>query len=290
MENIVKIPGLYDAGYRAHLGTSFSPEKRAESIVSGYEAELNEDLKNIPESEQQRYIENYTKNLFHWLSAKSRCLSSMITGPANFPTRRNEKANNTEHNASVTFTEWREKALRAISRKIENDKSEEQKQSEHWAEIEKNLLSKIRTIESIKKDPRGSSLTLFKANLYGRVETLSKNIDIVLFKKALDIIKEHNIFTNKHKIWLLLEKVEQSKAKKVHESEETPKETTIKGIRVVENKQEDRIQLFFDGKPEPETISKLKHNAFKWSPSRGCWQRQLTNSAIYATNQLLKQI
>ncbi|MNW12046.1 hypothetical protein D3C71_2096330 [compost metagenome] len=38
----------------------------------------------------------------------------------------------------------------------------------------------------------------------------------------------------------------------------------------------------FDGKPSQEVRDLLKRNAFKWSPSRNAWVRQLTGSGIYA--------
>ena len=49
----------------------------------------------------------------------------------------------------------------------------------------------------------------------------------------------------------------------------------------------ERLQIFFPGKPEPDMIARLKSNAFKWSPSRGCWQRQLTGNAKGAARRVL---
>lgn len=286
----VTIKGLYEAGYRAHSGTSFSPEDRGKNIVTDYEGELNEDLKSIPEDEQQRYIESYQKNLFHWLSAKGRCLSSMITGPANFPTRRNEKANNAESSAYSNFREIREKALKVIARKIENDKPEEQRQAEQYEQVQKRLLSSIRTIIALKAGKGCGDVSLFKANLFGIVKTLSRKLDVVSFKKVIDLIKENNIYTDKHKIWLLAaSNSETVKVEQTQESKES-EESEVKGVKVVKNYQEDRIQLFFDGKPASYIIAELKHKAFKWSPSRSCWQRQLTGNAIYVTTQLLNGI
>ncbi|RUP41605.1 MAG: hypothetical protein EKK63_04950 [Acinetobacter sp.] len=48
-----------------------------------------------------------------------------------------------------------------------------------------------------------------------------------------------------------------------------------------------RIRLFYPSKPDSETISKLKKNAFKWSPFNQAWQRQLTGNAEYATENIL---
>lgn len=281
-ELFIKIDGLYNAAYKAHQGTSFSPEKRAESCVRDYEEQLNEDLKNMPDEEKERYIEGYKKHLFAWLSAKSRCLSSMITGPANFPVRRNEKANNSEHNRSVEFTEWREKALKYIAKKAEESKPQEIKDSEQFMQLKKQV---DRLFE-------GWGVVNFK----GRLETVAKSGNTELVAKVLEYLKfmqvEKNrvLCTPKNSIWLLANVAEVIKEKTVDKETAKSKEYEINGVKVIENIQADRIQLFFDGKPKPEIISELKHSAFKWSPSNYCWQRQLTNNARYAAERLLKSI
>lgn len=55
-----------------------------------------------------------------------------------------------------------------------------------------------------------------------------------------------------------------------------------KYFKVIQNEQENRLQLKFDGKPDDATRTLLKKNGYKFSPSRGVWQRQLTNNAIYS--------
>jgi hypothetical protein len=69
--------------------------------------------------------------------------------------------------------------------------------------------------------------------------------------------------------------------------ERDTKETVMNGVRVVENTEAVRIQLFFEGKPELEMRDKLKSNGFRWTPSIGAWQRQLNNSGIYAARRVL---
>jgi len=66
------------------------------------------------------------------------------------------------------------------------------------------------------------------------------------------------------------------------------KEIVRNGVRVVQNMEENRIQLFFPGKPEIEMRTKLKSKGFRWAPSNGCWQRQFSNSAVYAIKQILQ--
>lgn len=64
----------------------------------------------------------------------------------------------------------------------------------------------------------------------------------------------------------------------------------VDGVEVVENAEAMRIQLIFDGKPDDETRSLLKSNGFRWSPSFGAWQRQLTANGISATRKVLEEI
>ena len=49
-----------------------------------------------------------------------------------------------------------------------------------------------------------------------------------------------------------------------------------------EDIEENRVMFEFDGKPAEEVRAILKRNAFKWSPSRGAWVRQLTQAGIRA--------
>jgi hypothetical protein len=47
-----------------------------------------------------------------------------------------------------------------------------------------------------------------------------------------------------------------------------------------------RLQLFFDEKPNDSQRAQLKSNGFKWAPSQGAWQRQLNDNAIYAAGRM----
>lgn len=45
-----------------------------------------------------------------------------------------------------------------------------------------------------------------------------------------------------------------------------------------------RLQIFFDARPDKETCARLKARGFHWSPTNGAWQRQLNDNAIYAAS------
>jgi hypothetical protein len=50
------------------------------------------------------------------------------------------------------------------------------------------------------------------------------------------------------------------------------REYTIDDITIEECYSENRVRIYFPGKPDAEMITKLKHNGFRWAPSMGCWQ------------------
>lgn len=54
------------------------------------------------------------------------------------------------------------------------------------------------------------------------------------------------------------------------------------GYTYREDTEENRVMFVFPGKPDEATRAVLKRNAFKWSPSRGAWVRQLNNAGLWA--------
>ena len=61
-------------------------------------------------------------------------------------------------------------------------------------------------------------------------------------------------------------------------------------FKVVQNVEDNRLQLFFDGKPDEAIRNILKSNAYKWSGRNGCWQRQLTDNARHSIKRVLKAL
>lgn len=62
------------------------------------------------------------------------------------------------------------------------------------------------------------------------------------------------------------------------------------GVRVVENAEANRVQVFFPGKPDADVRAIMKGRGFRWAPSEGAWQRQLNNAGIYAAKAALAEI
>lgn len=69
-------------------------------------------------------------------------------------------------------------------------------------------------------------------------------------------------------------------------SEPAPEGWEFDGGKVVINQEVNRVQIIFDGKPDPDVRSELKGEGFRWAPSQGAWQRQLTDNALRAVKRL----
>lgn len=66
------------------------------------------------------------------------------------------------------------------------------------------------------------------------------------------------------------------------------KESTIGEIRIFENASENRVQIFFPGKPSNEVRSELKRSGFRWSPTSGAWQAFYSNRAKWNAERIVK--
>jgi hypothetical protein len=60
----------------------------------------------------------------------------------------------------------------------------------------------------------------------------------------------------------------------------------FEGGRAEANTEINRLQLFFDDKPDDKQRTVLKANGFKWAPTQEAWQRQLTDNAIYSAGRI----
>ena len=104
----------YNTAYHSYSAQSFYPEKRATQVLEEFSTELAMDLAAL--DSPNNYQEKYEAKLLAWLSAKGRCMSVMITGPANFPVARNKKNMQSEQNRWEEFRTWRERYFKAVNR------------------------------------------------------------------------------------------------------------------------------------------------------------------------------
>jgi len=72
----------------------------------------------------------------------------------------------------------------------------------------------------------------------------------------------------------------------LEKEKEVDKEYMLGEIRVHENVEENRLQLFFPSKPSEEIRSLLKSSGFHWSDFNKAWQRQLNNAARWTLKSI----
>lgn len=265
---------LNDSAARAaHYANSF---REFRSDYADYVAEVNEAYeladwatKRNPERAEEAHdlAHRYAQRLADWYNKgyqiESMCPSMMVSGRANFPTKKKERQN-----------------------------AAREKHVHDYDEL-KGILAKIRRI--------GTGADIIKASDENAVDKLREKIERL--EANHEAMKQANVEARKkgeqppYPSWALsnnraninaakkrLASIEVAKGRGTEESE-----AVVKGerCRVIENAELMRLQLVFDGKPGEEVRAALKHWGFRWSPKNGAWQRQLTGNARFALKQLV---
>jgi len=267
---------------RAFYGTSFSPEKRGQTCREDYANTVNQTyaemrkLATTPEQvtilnrEIQRYRETFISKLNAYLSAHSRCLSTMIAGPSGFPVRRAQKANQAADKRCQELFDWSTRARAAIRKAVLDARPAEEKTESEWQALKRDIDR--RTV---------------KALLAGKIERLAQSGDVQMTERAVEYIRSKNIFTDRHKIWTFPEIARQVAALREERSQmETEAIAEGDGVKIVANRAEDRVQIVFDAKPAADVITSLKSEGWRWSPANSAWQRKLTNAAKWSAMKL----
>lgn len=65
-------------------------------------------------------------------------------------------------------------------------------------------------------------------------------------------------------------------------------EYTIDDITIEECYSENRVRIYFPGKPDDEMRTQLKRNGFRWAPSIGCWQANINHWTLSFVNEITK--
>lgn len=133
----------------------------------------------------------------------------------------------------------------------------------------------------------------------GMSETIAKKLLVPDFAQRTGY-PSYRLTNNNARIRQITERLEQLKQQHAaliqaekDDAVVTERESNVHGLTIVEDLEDNRIRLVFDGKPDADTIRLLKERGFKWSHYNKAWQRQITESARYAVkfveSQLLKK-
>ena len=270
---------------RAHAGISWDGDKRANSIVKDYSNELDEDLKELGES-PGKYAEKYERYFLDWIHAKSRCISTMITGGSNFPVAKAEKANRSEHNKWEAFRHWRQKYIKAVNR--ERHKSPEEDLEIKMRELDEAVIlnEKIKTYNKVIKKYKSGKIT--KDELFEQAKELGlSEKTIASVKQFIDEAWFQKISTLGPEIKRKKDMVITFKARIQRKSDWEDIEFDNDGLTGRIAIEDDRVKIYHDEKPNVERLKALRERGFKYSRNWNCHCRKHTANAVDAAKRIV---
>lgn len=229
------------------------------------------------------YARKLAENLNDHYAIEARVPSILVAGGSNFPVRKKEKQNAARDR---NMQEWQD--VQGILDKIRSTGMGGISMDDPQAAAK--LEAKLVKLESAQE-------TMKAVNAYFRKhktlegcpsltpEQISKLQQEMSQSWHLDKIRPYPAYmlsNNNAEIRRIRGRIEQ-----VRQHEETNfAGWEFDGGRVEANKADNRLQVFFDGKPDEAARDELKANGFRWAPSVGAWQRQLNKNAYYAAGYI----
>ena len=286
----------------AHNGTSFVPEVRAMQERNDYASTLQADYDELAklvtpetaelfEMEFSRYRAGYKRYTLAWLSARSRMVSPMIAGPSKFTVHQMTKRGDAAHRRLTELVEFRKRALDAIRKKLcpgerpimagDSDAIERLEEKIAAAEqLQEAMKHANRIIRSTPASERPDALRSKINSTRFSEETISR----ILKPDYLGRIgwKDYDLKNNNANIRCMKQRLEVIRKNSQAETIET--KGTAASIKDCPS--ENRIRLFFQGKPDESVRNKLKSFGFRWTPSLGCWQAYRNSRSIDTAKQV----
>lgn len=275
LARVTEIENMREDFYRAFYNTSFTPDVRADQCVRDFSAELESDLVELGDK-TGNYAEKYVAHLRIWAGRKSRCLSVMITGPANFPTTRNRKSMDSEQRAWDEFRAWRERYIKAVNRV--KTKSPEEEIDDALIRLEKERNNHTLMIEVNKIFRRKTSDEEKRKALLEELELSEKLVNNLMTPDCFGQcgFASYALTNSNARIKNLEQKVLIMK-NRIQRRDSFEKIEFSGGCIDIEN---DRVVIRHDEKPPREVIESLKSHGFRWSSHWKCWCRKHTGNAL----------
>ena len=308
----IAIEPLGELAYRAHTGTSWSPEVRYIQEEFWYMEHLADVWRDIAAvdgaaSEFARYYVGYREHKSAHLAAMGRCLSSMIIGPSRFPTQRAMKACESEHKRSVELTEWCKKAQRAMKRNLgllpgrydgsviySDDSQAVEKLEARIASLERTQEQMKAANAIIRQKIDGSEKARLLQTELGLTEDDIREIMTPDYMGRIGFpsyaLQNNN--QNIHRLRGRLEHLRKMRvlAERQKAARESGKEDGIvfNGGKIVDNVAANRIQILFDAKPDAGIRAELKQAGFRWAPSHSAWQAFRNERTMARAREILE--
>ena len=309
MEKIILVQGSmsdlpFSLAKSAHSGSSYVPEKRATGEQTGWVEfwqAINEEFlrwvtaenKDELMADLERYKVGRLSRKKALLSAQSRHFSSAISGPSNYPVRQQKKRSDTAHKRLEELCEFDEMVLRKLRYKWNSNISKPINGDD--ADVIEQLQAKASRLVAYQNDMKKAN-RIVRSKKFSEEEKISKLLELERISSeevAQEVLIGHygkpgfpayQLQNNNAKIKNTRKRLEVEIAKR-----DAPKREDLvgDGIRVFEDKDENRVKIEFDGKPS-ENFREYLHRqmAFRWSHNNMCWQRKLTKNGWRAAEMV----
>ena len=226
------------------------------------------------------YARKLAANMNKGYEIDARVPSILIAGGSNFPTRKKEKQNAARDS---NYREWQD--IQGLLDKI---------RSTGMGGISADDPQAVQKLEKKLESLEKSQETMKSVNAYYRKHKTLDGCPHLppeeLEKLKADMASSWHLEDKPFATWALSNNsAEIRRVKDRIKSLSQQKEIgfvgwEFDGGKVEANTEANRLQIFFEDKPDEATREALKSNGFRWSPKAGAWQRQLTSNAYYAAD------
>ena len=268
-------PGSATAEYRQMVDKAVEIGERQKKRVDPM---YHEKIDSLVDTYARKLAENMNSSF----SIEARVPSILIAGGSNFPVRKKEKQNAARDR---NMEDWNE--IQGLLDKI---------RSTGMGGISADDPQAIQKLEAKLEKLQAAQDTMKAVNAYYRKhKTLdgcpNLSAERIEAMKA-EMSSQWHIQDKPYPSWALSNNNAEIRRIKGRIAELTRKQETayagweFDGGTVEMNREDNRLQIFFEEKPDEQTRETLKENGFRWSPKAGAWQRQLNDNAIYAADRL----
>lgn len=294
--------GSATAGYNSDINKF---EKNVNDLINRYKA--NDALTEEDWAQVEEIAQRYSENLSKYTNESNRVEASypswFVAGPANYNTRKNDAKHSRLRRLYEENSNRIDPDDNVYLKKIKNILSGTNIQSNDSNAVGK-LQKKLDGLKQSHEAMKGA-MAYYRKNGTFRgfehpgisAETLSKEEDFIkrngwggfnLTNSSAEIRRTQSRIDELNKVKA---GAEAAKANPEAAAQATAaKYPKVDGVEAQENAEQMRVQLRFPGKPDEATRTLLKSHGFRWSPSQGAWQRQLTGNGTYAARQVMETL
>ena len=268
-------PGSATAEYRHYVDQAVEIAERQKKRV---EPEYHEKIDQLLDTYARKLAENMNKGY----EITARVPSVLIAGPANFPVRAKEKQNAASDRNMEEF-QYIQGLLDKIRSTGMGGISADDPQA--VSKLEKKL-EKLEASQELMKAV--NAYYRKHGTLDGCPHLTEKGIENLKADMASSWHYEKKPFQS----WQLSNNNAEIRRLKGRIEELTRhKEAAyvgweFEGGTVEINREANRLQIYFEGKPDATVRDELKSNGFRWSPKAEAWQRQLNDTTIRITDRI----